>query len=275
EMPALSVGFDTASIHDLLESFRSIASTMYSKSGIVMFNKGRKPETVEERLIADYGRTLLLTSMKSPLPAHDPYPDGRIITQTQADAFEGPSIFLEGSALERNRAEKSSSGILSELFCPVLYYQYVVGYVYLMNDSSKKTCLDFRAVDFAWEFSRILAHSLKTNNYFRLDENHAPDPYKPRVVDLSAGGCLLMMPKVAFKIKLKHGSVLDISISRDGEDSSVRIKGRVARRFDDKDNEYYGVAFINPEQDMLSTLRKALYADDSERFACDEASLEL
>ncbi|MBN2874472.1 MAG: hypothetical protein JXM71_05200, partial [Spirochaetales bacterium] len=29
EMPALSVGFDTASIHDLLESFRSIASTMY------------------------------------------------------------------------------------------------------------------------------------------------------------------------------------------------------------------------------------------------------
>jgi len=275
EMPPLSIGFDTASINGLLQSFKDLTSTMYSKSGIVMFNKGRKPESVEERLISDFGRTLLVTSTQSPLPSTDPYPDGRIITQAQAEAFEGPSVFLEGSALERSRFEKSAAGVISELYCPILYYQYVVGYIYLMNDQNRKTCLDYRAVDFAWEFSHILAYSLKANNYFRLDEDYVADPYKPKVVDLSAGGCMLMMPKAVFKVKLKQGAVLDITITRDDSGPSVAIKGRVARRFDDRDNEYYGVAFLNADQEAFTQLRKSLYADDSSRFACDEASLEL
>lgn len=275
EMPALSIGFDTASINGLLQSFKELTSTMYSRSGIVMFNKGRKPETIEERLIADIGRTLIVPSMQSSLPAVDPYPDGRIITQSMAEAFEGPSVFLEGSALERSRAEKIVQGVISELYCPVLYYQYVVGYIYLMNDDQRKTCLDYRAVDFAWEFARILAHSLKTNNYFKLDENFKPDPYKPQVVDLSAGGCLLMMPKAVFKVRLKLGSILDIAVSRAESGATVEFKGRVARRFDDKENEYYGVSFLNAEQDAFVELSKTLYADDSSRFSCDEATLEL
>lgn len=275
EMPALSIGFDTASIHGLLQSFKEMTATMYSKSGIVMFNKGRKPESIEERLISDIGRSLLIPSMQSSLPVVDPYPEGRIITQAMAEAFEGPSVFLEGSALDRNRAEKIVQGILSELYCPVLYYQYVVGYIYLMNDDKRKTCLDYRAIDFAWEFARILAHNLMTHNYFKLDENFKPDPYKPQVVDLSAGGCLLLMPKSVFKVKLKTGAVLDISVSRTDSNSSVQFKGRVARRFDDKENEYYGVSFINTEQDVFVELSKTLYADDSSRFSCDEATLEL
>jgi len=273
QMPALSAGFETGSINALLESFKGKAGEMFSRSGIVMFNKGRRPETVEERLIADLGRTLLVTSTHSPLPTVDPYPEGRIVTQAMAEAFEGPSVFIDGSALERSRAEKSAAGIASELYSPVLYYQYVVGYVYIMNDERRNACLDYRTVDFAWEFARILAYSLKANNYFRLDDTDPPDPYEPKVVDLSAGGCLLLMPKAAFKVRLKPGAVLDIAISRG--DASVSLKGRVARRFDDKENEYYGVAFVNAEQDVLSALRRSLYADDSERFACDEAALEL
>jgi hypothetical protein len=275
EMPALSVGFDTASIANLLDSFRDLASTMFSRSGIIMFNKGRKPETIEERLVSELGRTLLVTSMHSPLPSVDPYPEGRIITQSMADAFEGPSIFVEGSAMERSKAEKTTEAIVSELYSPILYYQYVVGYVYLMNDEVKKTCLDYRAVDFAWEFSHILAFSLKSNNYFRLDENFKPDPYKPQIVDLSASGCQLMMPKVSFKLKLKQGSVLDLEISRGGGASSVLVKGRVARHFEDKLNQFYGVAFLNTEPEALVSLKRILYADDSDRFACDEASLDL
>ncbi|GAB1457296.1 hypothetical protein MASR2M48_26040 [Spirochaetota bacterium] len=65
EMPALSVGFETGSINALLDSFKEKASTMYSKSGIVMFNRNNKPETVEERLISEIGRTLLVTSTHS------------------------------------------------------------------------------------------------------------------------------------------------------------------------------------------------------------------
>ncbi|GAB1457297.1 hypothetical protein MASR2M48_26050 [Spirochaetota bacterium] len=193
-----------------------------------------------------------------------------------ADAFEGPSVFIEGSARSSaGRAEKTASGIISELYCPILYYQYVIGYIYLMNDENRKTCLDYRSVDFAWEFAHILAYTLKTNNYFKLDEQYIADPYKPQVVDLSSSGCLLLMPKSSFKVKLKHGSVLDMSISRADPATSVTMKGRVTRRFDDRENEYYGVAFITTEMETSIALNTILYADDTSRFACDEASLEL
>ncbi len=275
EMPALSAGFDVGSISDLLESFKAMASTMYSRNGIVMFNKGRVPDCIEEKLVADSGRTLLLTSMHGPLPSVDPYPEGRIITQTMADAFEGPGIFLEGSALERSRGEKSSRGIVSELFSPLLYYQYVIGYVYLMNDESRNSILDYRAVDFAWEFSRILAYSLKTNNYFRIDENAKSDPYKPQLVNLSSTGCLLSMPKSMYKLKLKVATILNVILSKELGTGSVSIMGRVARHLEDKHNDYYGVAFLNAEQDALETLHQSLYAGINDPALLDESSFQI
>lgn len=275
EMPALSVGFQTDSITSLLDSFRAKSSTMFTRSGIVMFSKERRPESIEERLVSEFGRSLLVPSTQSPLPSTDPYPEGRLITQAMAEAFEGPSVFLEGAELERSRSQKSGEGVVSELYCPILYYQYVIGYIYLMNDEVRRVCLDFRAVDFAWEFSKILAYSLKANNYYRIDESYQPDPYQPRVVNLSATGCLLLMPKSTFSVKLKHGTVLDIHISRSGGSAAVTMTGRVARRFDDKDNDYYGVGFLNAEQDALQALQQSLYADGGESFSCDEAELEL
>jgi hypothetical protein len=275
EMPALSAGFDVGSISDLLESFKAMASTMYSRNGIVMFNKGRVPDCIEEKLVADSGRTLLLTSMHGPLPSVDPYPEGRIITQTMADAFEGPGIFLEGSALERSRGEKSARGIVSELFSPLLYYQYVIGYVYLMNDESRNSILDYRAVDFAWEFSRILAYSLKTNNYFRIDENAKSDPYKPQLVNLSSTGCLLSMPKSMYKLKLKVATILNVILSKELGTGSVSIMGRVARHLEDKHNDYYGVAFLNAEQDALETLHQSLYAGINDPALLDESSFQI
>lgn len=272
KMPALSAGFDVSSISSLLSSFKSKAAGMFSRSGIIMFNKGRSPVTIEERMIAEIGRTLLVTSCNSPLPSEDPYPEGRIITQDMADAFEGPSIFLEGSSLEKSKTEKAAKGIISELYCPILYYQFVVGYIYVMNDRKKKVCLDFRTVDFVWEFSRILAYTLKTNNYFKQSDTAAPDPYKPQIVDLSAGGCLLMMPKASFKIKLRVGYILYFTISSANE--SIAVKGKVARNYSDKLNEYYGVSFISPDEATLSSLKLFLYADDTERFSGDEATLE-
>lgn len=275
EMPALSVGFDTGSIASLLESFKAKSSSMFTRSGIVMFNKERKPESIEERLVSEYGRTLLVPSMQGALPATDPYPEGRLITQSMADAFEGPSVFLEGSELERSHMQKASEQVLSELYCPILYYQYVIGYVYLSNDEGQGAALEFRAVDYAWEFAKILAYSLKINNYYKIDESYQPDPYQPRVVDLSATGCLLLMPKSTFTIKLKHGTVMDIRISRPGDRVAMTMTGRVARRYDDKDNEYYGVGFLNADRDALEMLRLSLYADGGDSFNCDESALEL
>ena len=272
EMPVLREGFDPSSMGSLLDSFTRKAGARYTRNGIVMFNKARMPETVEEKLVSRLGRVLLVASTKSPLPSEDPYPEGRIVTQAMADSFEGPSIFMEGSLLEKNREEKSNQGIVSEIYCPILYYQYVVGYIYLMNDTAKKVCLDFRAVDFAWEFARMLACSLKLHGYYKVDDGWKPDPHEPVVMDLSATGCLFVVPRTAHAVRLKKTAVIDIRIV--SGDCTLDLKGRVARRLEDKDNELYGIAFLNQDPALAEALRTLLYADGSSRFACDELSIQ-
>jgi hypothetical protein len=268
ELPVVREGFDMSSLNTLLSSFKAKADARYAKNGVVMFAKGRKPEGPEETIIAKLGKVLLVASTKSPLPSVDPYEEARVITQKDADAYEGPSIFLEGSDLEKARHAKAAKGVISELYCPILYYQYVVGYVYVMNDESMKTCLDFRAVDFAWEFARILAYNLKAYGYFSSDESYHPQPHTPAVLDLSAGGCLFTLPKSDAKTKLRPSAIIDFGIRRG--DEGIRCKGRVVRRFDDKERDYYGISFVALEASATEFLRRSLYAEGASVFSCDE-----
>ncbi|OHD80199.1 MAG: hypothetical protein A3J97_14990 [Spirochaetes bacterium RIFOXYC1_FULL_54_7] len=270
DLPVLREGFDTSSMNNLVESFRKKANEMVVRNGIIMFNKGRKPSNVEEEILCYYGRAILVASTMSTLPVVDPYTDGRIVTQSMVDDYERSRALLEGSRFETSRLEKALSGIIAEAWCPILYYQYVVGYVYLMNDQSRPVSLDFRAIDFSWEFARILAYKLKGSNYFKADPELKPDPYKPGVIDFSATGCLFYLPKASFKVKLKIGSIIELCI--DTGHSELSVKGRVARRYDDKENEYYGICFVAAEDEDLSILKAALYSTGSTRFACSETA---
>jgi len=268
ELPPSHEGFDPASLNGLLAAFKAKAAERYAQNGVVMFAKGRKPQGPEEEIISQLGKVLLVASTKSPLPSVDPYEEARIVTQADADAFEGPSIFLEGSSLEKSRHEKAAKGIISELYCPILYYQYVIGYVYLMNDQSRKECLDFRAADFAWEFSRVLAYSLKAYGYFKPAEGAPPQGHRPAVIDLSAGGCLFTLPKAGGKAKLRPSAIIDFKLSRGGQ--AVSCKGRVVRRYEDKQLDYYGISFVAVEASANEFLRSCLYAEGAKRYGCDE-----
>ncbi len=272
EMPALSEDLDSSSIQTLMDSFKQKAGMFAGVNGVIMFAKPRMPETIEEKLIANFGRSLLIPSTRTSLPAEDPYPEGRIITQSMADTYEGPSIFIDGSNLEKSRLAKSGSGITSELYCPIQFYQFVIGYVYMRNDDSHRMCMDYKSLDFAWEFSRILAYKLQEHNYFKLSEKK-PDPYKPVVLDLSPGGCLIGLPKAKFAIQLKPNTGLRILLRSHGE--TQEIKAKIARKFADPTTTFYGLAFMGVNDELMSTLKQMLYADSKNDVECDELSYSL
>lgn len=271
EPPEQSIGFDASSMDRLLLSFRSMTSGVYSKSGIVMFGSKRQPTTIEESLISARGKCLLIPDTRGPLPAHDPYQGGRIITRAIAEDFESVSALANGSELERSRIEKAESGVLSEVYCPILYYQYVVGYVYLMNDSASNVRLDLRAVDFTWEFARILAYSLKVNNYYKAAGSTAVS-HKPGVVDLSTGGCLIVIPKAGNTLAMPHGAILYIDILDRTSGSTIQVTGRMTRHYDDRDNDYHGVAFTDIDESTASALGSMLYAQCSATPIIDETA---
>ena len=255
-LPDLHEGFDVSSLNALIESFRVRSSSMASESRVVLF-KNRPPEGIEETLIAHFGKTLYIPSTRSSLPSTDPYPESRIITSAMVSDFEGPEALLEGSRLERAMVSKIGKAVNAEVWCPIQYFQYVVGYVYLANRADKPMSMDFSVVDCAWEFSRVLAFYLKTHDYFKASQRNDPITHETGIVDLSASGCLLSIPHTALAMRIKTGSLLDLRLTH--PEGSLSTRGKVVRRYDDKDGAYYGVSFQDLGPQELRKLFPSLY----------------
>ena len=255
-LPDLREGFDISTLNALIDSFRNRSSHMASESRVVLF-KERGPESVEERLLARYGKILFIPSTRSPLPKEDPYPESRIITAALESEYEDSEDALGGALMDNAMISKISRAVNAEIWCPILYYQYVVGYVYMVNKADRPQAMDFSVVDCAWEFSRILAYYLKTHNYFKSEEDTHPLTHPAAIVDLSASGCLLSIPQTTLAMRVKTGAVLDLSLML--PDGTFSVRGKVVRRFEDGSGAYYGVSFLNIEERDMNRLYPTIY----------------
>ncbi|MBP7096703.1 MAG: PilZ domain-containing protein [Spirochaetia bacterium] len=254
--PEGPAGFDASSMPALVASFRQRAQAISSEHAIVMW-KGRAPDTLEERIVARTGKALYIPSTSTGLPVSDPYPEGRIVTASEEEDFEGPSLFTEGSKLARLLVEKAIAGVNAEIWCPIRYYQYVVGCVRLVNSGERRIAFDLAAVDLAWEFSRILAWLLHRHDYFRTASSNPPSPRAASLVDLSPAGCLVAVSLASLQIRLQPGTLVDLELRHPGGPTSLR--GRVARRYDDGRNSYYGIAFEEVRPEDSERLHRLLY----------------
>lgn len=271
-LPDLHEGFDVSSLNALVESFRKRSSDMASEHRTVFF-KGRTPEGIEEKLLAHFGKTLFIPSTRSSLPSKDPYPESRIITSGMIAEFEGLNDLRDGSPFDRSLISKIGRGINAEVWCPIQYFQYVVGYVYMANKADRPRSMDFAVVDCAWEFSRVLAFYLKTHDYFKSSETSEPVVHPAGIVDLSASGCLLSIPHTTLAMRIKTGAMLDLRLT--SPDGSLSTRGKVVRRYDDKGGAYYGVAFQEVQKKDLEFLYPKIYQLPYEEadYALGEARL--
>ncbi len=257
EKPESEASFDTSSFEGLIGSFKSNAMGFCSEFRIVMF-KNRKPERLEERLIAKLGKMLFLPSLKSGLPETDPYPEGRIITRHMEEDFEGIATLTDGVELERLLALKSEAGYIAEIYCPILYYQYVIGYVYMATKQPHGGIFDFNHVDYVWDFARFVAFFLRTHGYFKTAEGSKPVAYGASVVDMSVSGCQITVPKADVGVSIKLGSCICLRL--DQGPVSMKIRGKAVRKFSDKENDYYGISFAGLTLEDQAKLYGILYS---------------
>ncbi len=247
--------FSGSTIHDIIASFKSELLDKAQESTIVMF-RNRPPSSFEEKLLGSTGKVLFVPSVDSPLPKSDPYPEGRIITETIEETFEDPNFFIEGSHFGRLLTEKKSRGISSEIWCPVVYYQYVVGYIYIANTAGES--FDVAMVDYIWDFSRVLAYHLKKTGYFETgDEKKAAPGHVATVLDMSPGGMLISLPRTDIRTPIHEGSVFSVDVSLGSR--CVPCTARVIRRFEESDSVSYGTTFINLSSSDVMTLYEFLY----------------
>ena len=242
-------------IPELINSFKNQLMDRCSNCTIIMF-RTKKPELFEEELISKTGKVLFIPSTGSSLPKTDPYPEGRIITQGIEENFEDPNYFIEGSKFEKLLAEKKTKSISSEIWCPIVYYQYVVGYVNVINMGTES--FDISMVDYLWDFSRLLAYKLKVSGYFSLAaDTIEPRKHRASILDISPGGMFISLPKTEIRTPIREGSIFAIEIQIGS--TNIHCSARITRRYDENASTSYGMSFTDIIPADVSLLYEFLY----------------
>ena len=256
--PEPSPDFDPADIRLLIREFNAKAEEFASDKAIVMF-KERKPEAQDERIIVRTGRIFYLPTAIAGLPSVDPYMQPRIITR---EAFADwlreqgvPEELVEDEVIRFER-NKRNSGILSELLVPIVFQEYVIGYVSVVNRQAGKPPFDLTVLETFHQFSKVLAYSLKINGYFKNAPKKTED-FHADIIDVSAGGVLFANPSRELSSSLLPGSRVELSIRVSNR--TVRTPAVLKRNYRDSELVYYGVEYQGIEPEDFRFLFETLY----------------
>jgi hypothetical protein len=252
------VDFDYSSIKSLYKNFREKTKDQVSEARIVML-RDRALDTYEEKVMAATGKTLWIPSTEEDFPANDPYPEERLITRRDLVRYEEsldrpPHVIA--SKLGNILYEKQKRQIHSELFCPILYDLYLVGYVYMCNQEERKEKISKDLLEYTYDFTRVLGYSLHLTGYFTAGDN-VERRYEAPIIDISASGLLFAHPRS----ELSNNLVIhtDIEITVRFPERTMLIGSRIRRKIQDSERYYFGVQFLDINQEDLNFLYEKLY----------------
>lgn len=259
EEPSFDPGFDVTQISELLKTFREKAEQHASDNKIVMFRE-RKPQSFQERVISRSGKILILPFPESEFANLPRDARGRVLTQEEAIEMEkraGGEVFTMLDTITQIVKGLNDREIWEELYCPVLYQKYVVGYLYLCKSGRDVTRFDSRAIEFVLQLSRVLAYSLKVNGYFR--ERPVTEEYDDAaLIDISGSGVLFSYPVDGPSMSLYE----DIDLRIHLDDEEIPATGRIMRKYRDSGRVYFGVQFTDLDTKGMEKLFDRLYGSE-------------
>ena len=261
EPPEKDVTFDPRRIQEVVRTFRAKMETLTTDNKIVML-RDRMPRSWEEKTIVRLGKSLWIPSTAEDFPSRDPFPDERVITKSELIALEeeaGSAAYVVTSKLGNLLYEKTKKEIVSELWCPVLYNEYVVGYVHVWNTAARRERISRDLIEFVQQFAKVLCYSLVTNGYFKV-ENSTERRYEAPIIDLSASGLLFAHTSAELVKELLVHTDLDLTIRLDTR--TMPVGGRIMRKFRDAESTYFGVLFLKLEQEDFQFLFHFLYGKE-------------
>ncbi len=244
EEPELTDDLDIQNLSSLMEAFREAAVNFADSHSVKMF-RGRHPETLEERIISQSGKILFLPKTSDGLPRDDVYGEDRILNEKMLfPEHQEQELLPELSAedLRSHFRETAMEGITSVIYCPILYQQYVVGYLYLEARRDGHKTMTRENLEYTFQFAKVLAYSLKINGYFNKSREVLSE-YRTAVLDISAAGLLFANPSETLRSTVTLYSDLDLDL-RMGK-RVMKIGGRVMRKYQDRNTYYYGIQFLD------------------------------
>ena len=219
-----------------------------------------KPSFTEERLLAGTGKSFYLPSTLGTFPIQDPYPKRRLVTEEMFKRY------LESTGVDKQSVngacadfikKKNEAGVFSELWVPILFQEYAVGYIHIwvQNEEGAKP-LDYGVIDSLYQFTKVLAVSLKTNGAF----DHGKMENKTfitQVIDISASGLLFTYPDLTYAKKLLPET--EVSAQLKTEHRAINTMVKIVRQYKDGVQMNYGCRFLDMEPEDLRFLFEYLY----------------
>jgi hypothetical protein len=259
--PEVTGELKNESIQSLVNSFQDKVSAIASHNSIKMF-RDKKPDTPEERLISRFGRALYIPRTKECSFDLDMVGETKLITRELLKEFlvdEGTEEKNVELRIESILAEKRDRDIYSEIYCPILYREYVTGYIYVYNDGTKRRALSEELLEFIHQFSKILAYSLKMHGYFK-GEKPMPTEYSAKIVDISASGMLFAHPSEDLAANLHLYTDFDLTLQF--KNRKMIVPSRIMRRFEESAMYYFGVLFLEMKPEDFRYLFDLIYGKE-------------
>ncbi|GHT71580.1 hypothetical protein FACS1894110_24880 [Spirochaetia bacterium] len=221
--------------------------------------KSVKPASAEERVIAKTGKALYLSSTQDDFPDSDPHPKKRLITK---EIFER---YLESTGVNPAYADKAAArildgkfhkGIFSDLWVPILFQEYVIGYIHTWISDRDKKPFDYTVVDTLFQFAAVLAYSFHINGFFEKGKIKSTS-FEGKVIDISASGLLFAHPHSALDSSLMPDAELMIKFS--ALKRIVNTNARIVRRYRDNSHSYFGCRFLDMTPEDMRFFFEFLY----------------
>jgi hypothetical protein len=252
---------DQANIRELVRSFRKNMKNRISEIHIEMM-KDRVPNTYEERILYHSPKILWIPSTNEDFPRKSIFPNLLVLTKADLIQIErdlGTPVDLISSSLANKLYEKARAGIHSELFCPIVYHDYFIGYIHLLNNVDNAERITPEQVEETHQFSIVLCYSLETGGFFETSQSKERR-FEARLIDISGSGLLFAHPSKNLSKELRIHT--DLTISLTVQARKMAIEARVIRKFMDSSYLYIGLQFmqIAPEDSRL--LFETLYGRD-------------
>jgi hypothetical protein len=225
----------------------------------MMLFKEIKPNTTEERIVAETGKTLFLPSTLSQFPKEDPYPKKRLITEDMFLRYlesTGVDRQFINDALRRFIKQKHDAGILSDAWVPILFQEYVIGYIHLWINTAGKKLFDYTIIENLYQFAKVLAFSLKINGYFNAGriKNEA---FTGKIVDISVSGLLFAYPHSSLSSSLFPENELSVSLLVPKR--TINTGAKIVRRYKDSTTGYFGCHFLDMVSEDMRFFFEYLY----------------
>jgi hypothetical protein len=221
--------------------------------------KDTKPETIEERIVAETGKALFIPSTLLSLLETDPYPRKRLIVEgtfrRYLESTGTPQSHLN-DAMARFVKAKYDSGIFSDAWVPILFQEYVIGYIHVWISQSGKPSFNYSIIEALYQFAKVLAFSLKENGYFD-DGRMQNESFRGKVIDISASGLLFAYPHSPLSSALLPDSELSVQLI--APNRTISANAEIVRRYKDATMGYFGCRFLDMAPEDVRFLFELIY----------------